>query len=170
MKIEEEIDLKKQNIEELNKELDSLFTKSAIDILKIKGFNFTVFVSILALLLISIGNTEIFSNTLINLIYVVMIPGMPLLMFGNLLKNKKILKENKIKIAEIVDVKEPELKKEIAKLQEALNFNETNNVSNVTLKNSNLSFSNNLINNISNEKINKQGPVLKLVKDKKEKR
>ena len=38
MKIEEEIDLKKQNIEELNKELDSLFTKSAIDILKIKGF------------------------------------------------------------------------------------------------------------------------------------
>ena len=33
MKIEEEIDLKKQNIEELNKELDSLFTKSAIDIL-----------------------------------------------------------------------------------------------------------------------------------------
>ena len=36
MKIEEEIDLKKQNIEELNKELDSLFTKSAIDILKIK--------------------------------------------------------------------------------------------------------------------------------------
>ena len=99
-----------------------------------------------------------------------MIPGMPLLMFGNPLKNKKALKENKIKIAEIVDVKEPELKKEIAKLQEALNFNETNNVSNVTLKNSNLSFSNNLINNISNEKINKQGPVLKLVKDKKEKR
>ena len=170
MKIEEEIDLKKQNIEELNKELDSLFTKSAIDILKIKGFNFTVFVSILALLLISIGNTEIFSNTLINLIYVVMIPGMPLLMFGNPLKNKETLKENKIKIAEIVDVKEPELKKEIAKLQETLNFNETNNVSNVTLKNSNLSFSNNLINNISNEKINKQGPVLKLVKDKKEKR
>lgn len=167
MKIEEEIDLKKQNIEELNKELDSLFTKSAIDILKIKGFNFTVFVSILALLLISIGNTEIFSNTLINLIYVVMIPGMPFLMFGNPLKNKKTLKENKIKIAEIVDVKEPELKKEIAKLQETLNFNETNNV---TLKNSNLSFSNNLINNISNEKINKQGPVLKLVKDKKEKR
>lgn len=167
MKIEEEIDLKKQNIEELNKELDSLFTKSAIDILKIKGFNFTVFVSILALLLISIGNIEIFSNTLINLIYVVMIPGMPLLMFGNPLKNKKALKENKIKIAEIVDVKEPELKKEIAKLQETLNFNETNNV---TLKNSNLSFSNNLINNISNEKINKQGPVLKLVKDKKEKR
>lgn len=138
MKIEEEIDLKKQNIEELNKELDSLFTKSAIDILKIKGFNFTVFVSILALLLISIGNTEIFSNTLINLIYVVMIPGMPFLMFGNPLKNKKTLKENKIKIAEIVDVKEPELKKEIAKLQEALNFNETNNVSDVTLKNSNL--------------------------------
>ena len=170
MKIEEEIDLKKQNIEELNKELDSLFTKSAIDILKIKGFNFTVFVSILALLLISIGNTEIFSNTLINLIYVVMILGMHLLMFGNPLKNKKTLKENKIKIAEIVDVKEPELKKEIAKLQETLNFNETNNVSNVTLKNSNLSFSNNLINNISNEKINKQGPVLKLVKDKKEKR
>ena len=170
MKIEEEIDLKKQNIEELNKELDSLFTKSAIDILKIKGFNFTVFVSILALLLISIGNTEIFSNALINLIYVVMIPGMPLLMFGNPLKNKKTLKENKIKIAEIADVKEPELKKEIAKLQEALNFNETNNVSNVTLKNSNLSFSNNLINNVSNEKINKQGPVLKLVKDKKEKR
>ena len=68
MKIEEEIDLKKRNIEELNKELDSLFTKSAIDILKIKGFNFTVFVSILSLLLISIGNTEIFSNTLINLI------------------------------------------------------------------------------------------------------
>ena len=163
MKIEEEIDLKKQNIEELNKELDSLFTKSAIDILKIKGFNFTVFVSILALLLISIGNIEIFSNTLINLIYVVMIPGMPLLMFGNPLKNKKALKENKIKIAEIVDVKEPELKKEIAKLQEALNFNKT-------LKNSNLSFSNNLINNISNEKINKHGPVLKLVKDKKEKR
>lgn len=170
MKIEEEIDLKKQNIEELNKELDSLFTKSAIDILKIKGFNFTVFVSILTLLLISIGNIEIFSNTLINLIYVVMIPGMPLLMFGNPLKKKKALKENKIKIAEIVDVKEPELKKEIAKLQEALNFNETNNVSDVTLKNSNLSFSNNLINNISNEKINKQGPVLKLVKDKKEKR
>ena len=170
MKIEEEIDLKKQNIEELNKELDSLFTKSAIDILKIKGFNFTVFVSILALLLISIGNTEIFSNTLINLIYVVMIPGIPLLMFGNTLKNKKAVKENKIKIAEIADVKEPELKKEIAKLQETLNFNETNNVSDVTLKNSNLSFSNNLINNISNEKINKQGPVLKLVKDKKEKR
>ena len=170
MKIEEEIDLKKQNIEELNKELDSLFTKSAIDILKIKGFNFTVFVSILALLLISIGNTEIFSNTLINLIYVVMIPGMPLLMFGNPLKNKTALKENKNKIAEIADVKEPELKKEIAKLQETLNFNETNNVSDVTLKNSNLSFSNNLINNISNEKINKQGPVLKLVKDKKEKR
>ena len=64
----------------------------------------------------------------------------------------------------------PELKKEIAKLQETLNFNETNNVSNVTLKNSNLNFSNNLINNISNEKINKHGPVLKLVKDKKEKR
>lgn len=170
MKIEEEIDLKKQNIEELNKELDSLFTKSAIDILKIKGFNFTVFVSILALLLISIGNTEIFSNTLINLIYVVMIPCMPLLMFGNPLKNKKALKENKIKIAEIVDVKEPELKKEIAKLQETLNLNKTNNVSDVTLKNSNLSFSNNLINNISNGKINKQGPVLKLVKDKKEKR
>ena len=39
MKIEEEIDLKKQNIEELNKELDSLFTKSAIDILKIKENN-----------------------------------------------------------------------------------------------------------------------------------
>ena len=48
----------------------------------------------LALLLISIGNTEIFSNTLINLIYVVMIPGMPLLMFGNPLKNKKAFLED----------------------------------------------------------------------------
>ena len=37
-----------------------------------------------------------------------MIPGMPLLIFGNPLKNKKALKENKIKIAEIADVKEPE--------------------------------------------------------------
>ena len=126
MEINEEINLKEQNIKELNEELDSLFTKSAIRILKIKSFTFSVSVACGVLLLFAISDVEIFSNALINVMYVLTTIGIPLLTFGNPLENKKVLEANKAKIAEIVDVKEPELKKEIASLQESLNLKREN--------------------------------------------
>lgn len=165
MKINEEINLKEQNIKELNEELDSLFTKSAIRILKIKGFTFSVSVACGTLLLFALNDMQIFSNALINTVYVLTTIGIPLLAFGNPLENKKILKENKAKIAEIVDIKEPELKKEIVSLQESLNLKKENDTGITMAKSVNISYSNTdtLENDMADEISHKL--VLKLTKN-----
>lgn len=167
MEINEEINLKEQNIKELNEELDCLFTKSAIRILKIKSFTFSVSVACGVLLLFAISDVEIFSNALINVMYVLTTVGIPLLAFGNPLENKKVLEANKAKIAEIVDVKEPELKKEIASLQESLNLKRENDTEITMAKSDNISYSNTdtLKNDIASRSPKEKGPVLKLTKN-----
>ena len=167
MEINEEINLKKQKIKELNEELDSLFKKSAIRILKIKGFTFSVSVACGTLFLFALSDMQIFSNALINVMYVLTTIGIPLLAFGNPLENKKILKENKAKIAEIVDVKEPELKKEISSLQESLNLKKENDTGITMAKSVNISYSNTdtLENDMTSTSSKEKGPVLKLTKN-----
>lgn len=167
MEINEEINLKEQNIKELNEELDSLFTKSTIRILKIKGFTFSVSVACGVLLLFAISDVKIFSNALINAMYALTTIGIPLLAFGNPLKNKKVLEVNKAKIAEIVDVKEPELKKEIASLQESLNLKKENDTGITMAKSDNISYSNTdtLENDMTSKSSKEKGPVLKLTKN-----
>ena len=167
MEINEEINLKEQNIKELNEELDSLFTKSAIRILKIKGFTFSVSVACGVLILFAISDVKIFSNALINAMYALTTIGIPLLTFGNPLENKKVLEANKAKIAEIVDVKEPELKKEIASLQESLNLKRENDTGITMAKSDNISYSNTdaLENDMASRSPKEKGPVLKLTKN-----
>lgn len=166
MKISEELNLKKQNLAKLNQELDSLFTKSAIRILKIKGFTYTISVAGGALLLFALNDIEIFSNALINGMYVLTIVGIPLLAFGSPFKNKKILEENKVRIAEIVDVYEPELKKEITSLQESLSLKKEICTDVPKIKMDNISYGNTdtLENNMASRSLNEQGPTLKLTR------
>lgn len=166
MKINEELNLKKQNLAKLNQELDSLFTKSAIRILKIKGFTYTISVAGGALLLFALNDIEIFSNALINGMYVLTIVGIPLLAFGSPFKNKKILEENKVRIAEIVDVYEPELKKEITSLQESLSLKKENGTDVPKIKRDNISYGNpdTLENNMASGSLKEQGPTLKLTR------
>ena len=166
MKINEELNLKKQNLAKLNQELDSLFTKSAIRILKIKGFTYTISVAGGALLLFALNDIEIFSNALINAMYALTIVGIPLLAFGSPFKNKKILEENKVRIAEIVDVYEPELKKEITSLQESLSLKKENGTDVIKIKGDNISYGNTdtLENNMASRSLKEQGPILKLTR------
>ena len=166
MKINEELNLKKQNLAKLNQELDSLFTKSAIRILKIKGFTYTISVAGGVLLLFALNDIEIFSNALINGMYALTIVGIPLLAFGSPFKNKKILEENKVRIAEIVDVYEPELKKEITSLQESLSLKKENGTDVTKIKRDNISYGNTdaLENNIASRSLKEQGPILKLTR------
>ena len=166
MKINEELNLKKQNLAKLNQELDNLFTKSAIRILKIKGFTYTISVAGGALLLFALNDIEIFSNALINGMYALTIVGIPLLAFGSPFKNKKILEENKVRIAEIVDVYEPELKKEITSLQESLSLKKENGTNVPKIKRDNISYGNTdtLENNMASGSLKEQGPTLKLTR------
>lgn len=166
MKINEELNLKKQNLAKLNQELDNLFTKSAIRILKIKGFTYTISVAGGALLLFALNDIEIFSNALINGMYALTIVGIPLLAFGSPFKNKKILEENKVRIAEIVDVYEPELKKEITSLQESLSLKKENGIDVPKIKRDNISYGNTdtLENNMASGSLKEQGPTLKLTR------
>lgn len=167
MKINEELNLKKQNLVKLNQELDSLFTKSAIRILKIKGFTYTISVAGGALLLFALNDIEIFSNALINGMYALTIVGIPLLAFGSPFKNKKILEENKVRIAEIVDVDEPELKKEITSLQESLSLKKENGTDVPKIKRDNISYGNTdtLENNMASRSLNEQETILKLTRN-----
>lgn len=166
MKISEELNLKKQNLAKLNQELDSLFTKSAIRILKIKGFTYTISVAEGALLLFALNDIEIFSNALINAMYALTIVGIPLLAFGSLFKNKKILEENKVRIAEIVDVYEPELKKEITSLQESLSLKKEICTDVPKIKRDNISYGNTdtLENNMASRSLKEQETILKLTR------
>lgn len=167
MKINEELNLKKQNLVKLNQELDSLFTKSAIRILKIKGFTYTISVAGGALLLFALNDIEIFSNALINGMYALTIVGIPLLAFGSPFKNKKILEENKVRIAEIVDVYEPELKKEITSLQESLSLKKENGTDVPKIKRDNISYGNTdtLENNMASGSLKEQETILKLTRN-----
>lgn len=167
MKINEELNLKKQNLAKLNQELDSLFTKSAIRILKIKGFTYTISVAGGALLLFALNDIEIFSNALINGMYALTIVGIPLLAFGSPFKNKKILEENKVRIAEIVDVYEPELKKEITSLQESLSLKKEDGTDVPKIKRDNISYGNTdtLENNMVSRSLNEQETILKLTRN-----
>ncbi len=99
--------------------------------------------------------------------YVLATIVLPILAFGNPLENKKALEANKARIADIVDVQEPTLKKEIASLQESLSLKKENLPEIVRLKNDNMSISyiDALEINMKDEKPKRQGHVLKLTKN-----